>query len=186
VNKLCPNCESHKHSECCKQCGRLVRTPRRDTGFCSLRCEREQARQDEQSAQMEENDQAQEKEPPKFLPEIAVCDMGYGFRGYLRATKTQPWIPYNRRIIFNHAGIEQWIEGWLQLAPSVSILRYADPLGRSPDDTWPRACSRCLHLHSSPEQAKFNGQKYFCTWCGDNAPPLVLVSPDNQASAQSA
>jgi hypothetical protein len=176
--KLCSNCQSTKHTECCSRCGKLVPSRRRSTGFCSSECVRRQQEEDKLSAQDEEDEQNR-----KFMPEIAVCEMqGYGYRGYIRTATDQPWIAHNRRIIFNAVEIGRWVSSW----PNATVFRYSDPFGRSPDDIWPRACSCCLHLHSSPEQAKFNGQKYFCTWCGDKAPPLVLVAPDNQVSAQSA
>lgn len=37
-----------------------------------------------------------------------------------------------------------------------------------------RVCRSCGHVHETPEHAKTNGKKYFCTWCGDTAPTLVV------------
>ena len=42
----------------------------------------------------------------------------------------------------------------------------------------PRACKRCGHLHISPLFTKKSADgKFYCTWCGDLAPPLTRKSP---------
>lgn len=56
MSKLCANCGSQKHIECCAQCGRVVPPSRRRTGFCTARCANLQAAADRLSAQQEEND----------------------------------------------------------------------------------------------------------------------------------
>jgi hypothetical protein len=39
LRQICPNCKSDRHVECCMRCGRVVPVRRRQTGFCSARCE---------------------------------------------------------------------------------------------------------------------------------------------------
>lgn len=55
--KLCPNCGSDKHIECCARCGALIKKRRRGTQFCSDRCEREQQEADALSAELERAEQ---------------------------------------------------------------------------------------------------------------------------------
>ena len=42
--------------ELCQRCGRLVPARRRDTGFCTDRCAREQERDDRESMRLEQAD----------------------------------------------------------------------------------------------------------------------------------
>lgn len=48
--RLCSNCGSDRHLECCERCGALVPSRRRGTGFCTRRCETEQADADKEAA----------------------------------------------------------------------------------------------------------------------------------------
>lgn len=51
--KLCPNCGTDRHIECCSRCGRLVPKKYRGTQFCTYLCMRRQQEEDAISDEME-------------------------------------------------------------------------------------------------------------------------------------